>query len=118
MPQSSPLPYYPDARALKGREIRLVRIHPGAWEDAIVCSLLRYNLESGEFGPVPVYSTLSYAWGPASVTDLILLSGEEWPVTVNLAKALRFARDAKEPLSIWIDALVRTLLLEPHENCT
>jgi len=68
----------------------------------MVCSLEVHNLNSD---PAPEYYTLSYVWGSATVTDLVPLEGQEWPVTVNLANALRFLRDTKKRILIWIDAL-------------
>ena len=95
-------------RALKGiKDIRLVTIRPGTWNEEICCALSHYSL--GEQAN-PVYSALSYVWGSPKVTDQILLNGEPWRVTVNLFHALHFLRDAETPVRIWIDALVRTVL--------
>jgi hypothetical protein len=41
--------------ALKGDELRLVRLHPGAYDDALICSLEVYQR-----GESPEYTALSY----------------------------------------------------------
>ncbi|KAK4172244.1 heterokaryon incompatibility protein-domain-containing protein [Triangularia setosa] len=83
-------------------EIRLVTIKPGTWRDPISCTLSCHSLD---FLPLTEYSALSYAWGSPGVTDMILLEGRSWPVTVNLANALYFLRDPIKPVRMWIDAL-------------
>src|SRR5690242_879398 len=92
-------------RPLPGkRDIRLLTIHPGQWRDEIKCNLSHCSLDEPSR---PAYSALSYVWGSPKVTDLILLNGESWHVTVNLSHALYHIRDTHEPVRIWIDALVR-----------
>ncbi len=62
----------------------------------------------------PKFEALSYAWG--SMTDLEtliirdttpsdILPQTEIPITKNLASALRYLRLAKEPRTLWIDAI-------------
>ena len=99
------------------REIRLVRVQPGARQRSqLRCSLKTVSLES-----TPLYAALSYTWGspyskssggksPASAqSDLspirILLNGHSISVTENLADALfRFSRLGVDQY-LWIDAI-------------
>ncbi|KAK4200993.1 heterokaryon incompatibility protein-domain-containing protein [Triangularia verruculosa] len=83
-------------------EIRLVTIKPGKWTDPITCELSCHSLDVED---ETEYWTLSYAWGSPRATENIILEGRQWPVTVNLANALLFLRDRKQPVRIWIDAL-------------
>ncbi|KAG0646397.1 Heterokaryon incompatibility protein [Hyphodiscus hymeniophilus] len=50
------------------------------------------------------YEALSYAWGNASVTETILVNGNEWQATRNLVAALRQLR-SQEPRTLWVDAI-------------
>jgi hypothetical protein len=40
------------------REIRVINLQPGTWDDIIVCTLQVVSLDDS-----PTYSTLSYVWG-------------------------------------------------------
>jgi hypothetical protein len=82
------------------RQIRLVHILPGAWDDPISCELHTASLDSSS-----TYQTLSYVWGNPKVTKPILLHGCDFEVTTNLHAALRRLRCATWTRVIWIDAL-------------
>jgi len=88
---------------LPGR-FRLVQLHSGEWTEPIHCSLREYGLQDDP--SLPDYTALSYSWGSPHVTDDIFLDEEPWPTTVNLTSALRFLRDPKRIVMLWIDALV------------
>jgi len=87
------------------RDIRLLTIHPGRWNEEVCCNLTHHSLPVAREAR-PAYSALSYVWGSPKVTDKILLDGEPWHVTVNLSHALHFLRETEEPVRVWVDALV------------
>ncbi|KAH6976552.1 heterokaryon incompatibility protein-domain-containing protein [Ilyonectria sp. MPI-CAGE-AT-0026] len=66
-------------------EIRLVKLYPGDFDDAVRCELEYVSLAQDN----PVYTAVSYTWGDPHVTDSILLDGEQYPVTINLQSFLR-----------------------------
>lgn len=80
--------------------IRVVELLPGAFNDAIECEISSAELESE-----PAYEALSYTWGDPNDTNVIVINGRRFDITVNLECALRHLRrlDAKRPL--WIDAI-------------
>ncbi|CZR66859.1 uncharacterized protein PAC_16760 [Phialocephala subalpina] len=81
-------------------EIRIVHILPGAWGEDIACELRTTSLDGA-----PIYQTLSYVWGDASITKPILVDGSRFEVTANLYAALKRLRCATTKRVIWIDAL-------------
>ncbi|KAL5312834.1 hypothetical protein ACEPPN_019260 [Leptodophora sp. 'Broadleaf-Isolate-01'] len=82
------------------REIRLLHIQPGNWDDPILCEMQIVSLESS-----PVYQTLSYTWGDPQATKPILLEDCVVDIRTNLWAALRRLRCASKIRVIWIDAL-------------
>lgn len=82
------------------REIRLVCLMPGFWDDPISCTLKVASLNDA-----PRYDTLSYAWGDPENTESILLDGRYVEVTINLGSALRHLRNQMEHRILWVDAL-------------
>lgn len=90
---------YP-GKPLGAGEIRLVKLHPGAWTDPIVCELTDAQVNTAQ------YQVLSYVWGSRQVTRQIRLNDRMYPVTVNLESALRHLRaQSKNELILWVDAL-------------
>jgi hypothetical protein len=90
---------YSDSR-LAANDIRLAKLLPGAWSDAIRCRLFRASLDDAK------YHALSYVWGSQNVTRSILLDDRPFAATVNLEGALRHLRHQHENgLVLWIDAL-------------
>lgn len=79
-PIAGPTPY----RVLKGSEIRLLRVAPGAWDDQVSCTIHYVPLDEG-----PEYVALSYTWGDASDQVEILLDGRRHRATRSLFTALR-----------------------------
>ncbi|KAG6046446.1 hypothetical protein E4U17_007894 [Claviceps sp. LM77 group G4] len=66
----------------------------------IVC-----HLHTTTFAQRPRYETLSYRWGDASLTKVIVVDGVEMCVTTNLWDALEYFRENPRNTPIWIDAL-------------
>lgn len=79
-PIAGPAPY----RALKGSEIRLLSVAPGAWDDQVSCTIHYVPLDEG-----PEYVALSYTWGDATDQVEILLDGHRHRATRSLFTALR-----------------------------
>lgn len=82
------------------KEIRLLTILPGQFNDVIHCTLHVVSLTAK-----PVYDALSYVWGDPAITREIHVQGDPHQVTSNLEKGLRHLRLADKPRVIWIDAL-------------
>ncbi|KAK1574656.1 heterokaryon incompatibility protein-domain-containing protein, partial [Colletotrichum navitas] len=86
--------------SLESKDIRLLHLLPGKWEEDIQCQLEVIGLEKH-----PVYEALSYAWGDPKVVRPILLDGEQMNVTINLESALRHLRFPGSTRILWVDAL-------------
>jgi hypothetical protein len=85
------------------KEIRLVKLEPGGPFEPIKCTLRTYVL--GE--DPPIYTALSYSWGPKERFNEIELNGCSFPVGRSLWSMLYRTQqqlDYKDAL-IWIDAL-------------
>jgi hypothetical protein len=81
------------------REIRLLHLLPGIWEEPLRC-----NLQVVSLNDQPHYQGLSYAWGKPGVVKTVQLHGKPFEVTVNLWAALRRLRRPHHELILWIDA--------------
>src|SRR5436190_15840060 len=82
------------------REIRVLLIQPGNWDDPINCSLETVSLACN-----PHYEALSYVWGDPHVTESIRMDGAEVQITINLNDALRRLRTTHRTRTVWVDAL-------------
>ena len=82
------------------RQIRLVALLPGSWDDAISCVL-----EVGSLNASPGYEALSYAWGTADATCPIEVGNHTIKVTPSLEAVLRRLRKASESRLLWIDQI-------------
>jgi len=82
------------------REIRVISLSPGFWDDDISCITQVVSLDRA-----PAFSALSYAWGDPNLTESIYLDGESFPVMKNLKVALRYLRQQIEVRILWIDFL-------------
>lgn len=89
-------------------EIRLLTLLPGDFDSSMIsCTLAHISLNE-----IIEYEALSYAWGNASVTETILVNGNEWQATRNLVAALRQLR-SQEPRTLWVDAICINQANEP-----
>lgn len=96
-------------RQLEGTDIRYVTLQPFNKDVGLVeCTLWQKPLEEAQ------YTAVSYAWGNACVTESILVAGQEFEVTANLAVCLKHlairlaAKDTAEDgsgFNIWVDAV-------------
>jgi hypothetical protein len=82
------------------KEIRLVTLCSGNFEDDILCSLSKVSLDDK-----PSYEALSYVWGDRRITRRIFIDGLSKRVTRNLEIALRHLRYVSRPRVLWIDAI-------------
>jgi hypothetical protein len=99
----TPQPYRYQPLSPSQSSIRLLRLHPTpdpSWP--IRCTLFHTTLKEA-----PPYVALSYAWGDAAGSSLIIIGSETVSVTRNLRHALLRLRPKRgeEDLVMWIDAI-------------
>lgn len=83
--------------------IRILTIHPGAFDDDIKLSL---DVDFFDLDSPPVYEALSYTWGSQRNRKSVGLGeGSTISVRKNLFVALRHLRYEGRPRVMWIDAL-------------
>lgn len=87
------------------REIRVLTVLPGNWDEPIQCHLSTVSLLAD-----PKYDALSYVWGAASTESgqtSVLLDDQSFEVTPNLQLALQSLRPfgQSDPLLLWADAI-------------
>ncbi|KAI1127251.1 heterokaryon incompatibility protein-domain-containing protein [Nemania abortiva] len=90
------------------KEIRLLTLFNGKWNDKIRCRLYAVSLQDH-----PKYEALSYVWGSSADLVDIDVNGVAFPATQNLYAALRRLREqgqgAKENgedgRTLWVDAI-------------
>ncbi|KAL1649111.1 hypothetical protein SLS58_001683 [Diplodia intermedia] len=88
---------------LKPGEIRLLVLHPGAFNDDICISLCTYDLEGS--GTKEPYEAVSYVWGSTEFTKPIQSNGHELLVTASVETLLRQLRFLDVPRRLWIDGI-------------
>ena len=81
------------------KDIRLVTILPND-EDGISCKLEVVSLDEK-----PSYLALSYVWGDETNTQEITCNGNPFPITKNLAAAMRKLQHKYPEATFWIDSL-------------
>ncbi|KAH6865642.1 heterokaryon incompatibility protein-domain-containing protein [Alternaria rosae] len=81
------------------KEIRLLHVHPGAWNDDIAC-----HLETVSLNDNPKFHAISYVWGDPTVTLPIRIDGESLEITRNLRNGLQRLRRTDKALIIYADA--------------
>lgn len=85
------------------RYIRILTIHPGAFDDDIKLSL---DVDFFDLDSPPVYEALSYTWGSQRNRKSVGLGeGSTISIRKNLFVALRHLRYEGRPRLMWIDAL-------------
>ncbi|KAK5676412.1 hypothetical protein LTS10_011225 [Elasticomyces elasticus] len=82
------------------REIRLLHLLPGSWEELLCCDLQVVCLDD-----YPDYQGLSYVWGAPGIVKTVRCCGRLFEVTVNLWTALRRLRRPQHERIIWADAV-------------
>lgn len=80
--------------------IRLLTIKPGNAADPLELYLRTFSLNTS-----PVYEAISYCWGDASLTNIVLCDEHEVSITTSLFEALGELRQVAESRTIWADAL-------------
>ena len=81
------------------KEIRLLHVHSGAWNDDVKC-----HLETVSLNDNPKFNAISYVWGDPNITLPITIDGEPLAITRNLCNALQRLRKTDETLIIYADA--------------
>ncbi|KAF2502557.1 hypothetical protein BU16DRAFT_12371 [Lophium mytilinum] len=87
-------------KQLASRELRLIKIHPGAEPSVVKCS--SFSVHDGD---LPDYEALSYVWGSQNEPKTILLDEVTWHVTSNLHSALSRLRLSESFRVVWADAV-------------
>jgi hypothetical protein len=82
------------------REIRLLRLVPGNWEEP-----LRGELQIASLDDLSSYQALSYVWGNPNIVQTIQLHGKPFCITANLWAALRRLRRSYHERILWVDAV-------------
>ncbi|KAF2727912.1 heterokaryon incompatibility protein, partial [Polyplosphaeria fusca] len=83
-------------------EIRLLKLLPSATNDGLIpaCHVFHSSLSED-----PKFVALSYVWGDAIDSRVILLEDRPIRVTKNLYEAMMALRPVKRPMIVWIDSL-------------
>jgi hypothetical protein len=84
------------------KEIRLLTIRKGSVTNAIRCTLKTISLKEQ---PLPVYETISYAWGDATKWEELSVDRITLRVPSSTAAALRRFRYTSHERMISIDAI-------------
>ncbi|ENI03928.1 hypothetical protein COCC4DRAFT_116764, partial [Bipolaris maydis ATCC 48331] len=84
------------------REIRLITISAGRFNDPLVCTLSHKDLDSHQ---IPEYETISYCWGNAAQRNIIVLNNLPISVPSSSAAALRHVRLCQSDRTVWLDAI-------------
>ncbi|KAF1844477.1 uncharacterized protein K460DRAFT_282392 [Cucurbitaria berberidis CBS 394.84] len=83
------------------KSIRLLRLHPGAEDETVSCSLELIE----DFRSSPQYHALSYCWGDENDLTELSCNGEASAVINNLYAALHRLRQRKQSTLVWADAI-------------
>ena len=85
-----------------GREIRLLELAPGTFDDEIKLQLRHVSLEA-----LPSYEALSYTWGaPTGKIDVTCNAhGDVLSIFESLHQILRYLRHEQQARALWIDAV-------------
>lgn len=83
-----------------GRWFRILKIHPGRFDDPLSCELVATPLDES-----PRYRALSYVWGDPREVASITCSGVRREITASLFEGLRRIRDTDDVEIAWADAI-------------
>jgi hypothetical protein len=87
-----------------GKEIRVMILRPGEFEDPLCVDIAHVNLLDD-----PIYEALSYTWatedGDASLSSEIYCADRQIAITQNCAAALRRLRRPEQERTVWVDAV-------------
>lgn len=83
-----------------GPWFRILRVHPGRFDDPLVCELVSTALDAA-----PPYRAVSYVWGDHGKVESITCSGLRREITVNLFEGLRRIRGTEDVETFWADAI-------------
>lgn len=97
---ADPGPYQPIDSSRQ--QIRIIRLLPGRFDDAIEIQLAHVSL-SGD--AAPHYDALSYVWGQEQCPNPATVNGTPVSITSNLDTALRYFRDENDEKTLWVDAV-------------
>lgn len=101
-------------RDVLGQEwtIRLLNLFPGTGSDPLECALVAVAPFVGAMmgGEVMTqgliyYEALSYVWGDATKTELLICNKKMLKITANLAAALRAIRRPETLRTLWVDGI-------------
>jgi CRISPR/Cas system CSM-associated protein Csm2 small subunit len=82
------------------REIRLLTLCSGGFEDEIRCKLDVVSLDE-----TLTYTALSYCWGNQSEHSEVFVDERKANITKSLEIALRYARQDYQDVVLWVDAI-------------
>jgi hypothetical protein len=84
------------------QQIRVLMLHPGAWDDQISCDFCIVSLNDQ-----PAYLALSYVWGQDNPDCVATIGSHQIQIRHNLFSALRRLRAhaTGEDTVIWVDAI-------------
>ena len=91
---------YPYKPLQRHRDIRLLKLRPGSWNDDICCELEVTSLDEQ-----PEYEALSYAWDDGQNSRRISLDNQLFTICTALESALRRLRHSDRPRILWVDFL-------------
>jgi Heterokaryon incompatibility protein (HET) len=88
------------ALRLDKRDIRILAVSSGPFNDEIQCKLHSVSLDNNQY-----YTALSYCWGDATQRGYISVNGQKIFVTKSLELALRYMRHIEDNVVVWADAI-------------
>jgi hypothetical protein len=91
---------------IKPDSFRLISLQPAQSHKAdLQCTLLHTTISECDRDIFDHYTALSYVWGVATETDIIIIDDTPKTITITLGAALRDLRDSSRIIRIWADAL-------------
>jgi len=90
--------------ALRGREIRVLRLLPGHGAMPLLASVEKRELAQDGVATAD-FDALSYVWGTGSKSSSIHINGAALAITESLSSFLRRLRSAAESCVLWADAI-------------